>query len=70
MLSLVLSIVVERLEGRGQPLRKTAGWASYDSGEEDSDGDQAGPALLDAGLASLSLLQLALETRPARQLYS
>ena len=55
MLSLVLSIVVERLEGRGQPLRKTAGWASYDSGEEDSDGDQAGPALLDAGLASLSL---------------
>jgi len=46
MLSLVLSIVVERLEGRGQPLRKAAGWASYDSGEEDSDGEQAGPALL------------------------
>mmetsp|Transcript_10461 Transcript_10461/g.30324 ORF Transcript_10461/g.30324 Transcript_10461/m.30324 type:complete len:448 (+) Transcript_10461:1536-2879(+) len=36
MLSLILSLVVERLEGRGTPLVPVEGWEAYDSGAEDS----------------------------------
>ena len=36
MLSLVLSLVVERLEGRGSPLVPVEGWEAYDSGDEES----------------------------------
>ena len=42
VMSLVLSIVVERLEGLGTPLRRTEGWDAYSSGESDANDDGGG----------------------------
>ncbi len=54
MLSLVLSLVVERLEGRGEALNPVEGWEGYDSGEEESSSsdDEAGSRKLDEVLSA------------------